>query len=263
VSQLSISTHNFILSALDAAELAEVKAASSHRDIRFGEVVCRPGEPVEAVVFPDSGVISLITLAPDGTQAEAAVTGPEGGAGLIEALGSGVSSTTGTVQAAGSAWLVPRQVCLALYESSATFRHAAALSAEFQTIEARQSMHCRSYHVTQARLARWLLEMRDKGRIPGDRITLTQEFLSMMLGVQRTTVSTIAGAMKAEGLISFSRGLIELRDTLALEAQACVCRAELRDQYRRIICQAEDDADSVLAPPARPHAALSNDGWVC
>jgi hypothetical protein len=175
----------------------------------------------------------------------------DGGADLVEALGSGVTSTIGVVQAGGTAWFVPAQVCRDLNEKSSRFRRAASLAAELQALEARQSTLCRSYHLMPVRLSRWLLEMRDKSGADGDRLKLTHEFMAAMLGVQRTTVSTVAHDMQAKGLIRYSRGLIEINDADRLEAQACTCRAEVRNHIA-----ASSRLSQIAAKAIEPNGAV-------
>ena len=94
---------------------------------------------------------------------------------------------------------------------------------ELQIGESRQSALCQADHKVEQRFSRWLLESfdRTRGRNP---LPFTQEYLAAMLGVQRTTVSTFAAELRAEGLIGYSRGRIELLDFAGLEARACECR---------------------------------------
>jgi DNA-binding XRE family transcriptional regulator len=87
--------------------------------------------------------------------------------------------------------------------------------------EARQTIACIAHHPADRRLAWWLLECQD--RTGKDRLALTQDFLGTMLGVQRTTVTQIAVGLKAEGLITCSRGVISILNRGGLEARSCEC----------------------------------------
>ena len=75
-------------------------------------------------------------------------------------------------------------------------------------------------------MARWLLQTRD--RIESDRIPLTQEFLSQMLGVRRTTVTVVAGVLQEAGLIRYRRGYVEIIDRLGVDQAACECYRVIR-----------------------------------
>ena len=98
--------------------------------------------------------------------------------------------------------------------------------AEIMLAEARQSVVCQAMHSVEGRCARWLLESRDRSGV-GDRLPLTQEYLAAMLGVQRTTVNPIAGALQRRGLIQYSRGRIDILDAEGLQRAACDCRRVL------------------------------------
>src|ERR1700704_6603021 len=102
------------------------------------------------------------------------------------------------------------------------------LLAQVQTTAA-----CNALHHVEARLSRWILQTRD--RTETDRVPLTQEFLSEMLGVRRTSVSEVAHKLQMDGLIRYSRGLIEIVDRLALERRACECYAGIREKAARIL----------------------------
>jgi CRP-like cAMP-binding protein len=77
----------------------------------------------------------------------------------------------------------------------------------------------------EARFCRWLLQSAD--RAGNDTVTLTQELLAEMLGVRRTSVTEVAGKLQAEGLISYSRGIIRILDRAGLEARSCECYATM------------------------------------
>ena len=103
---------------------------------------------------------------------------------------------------------------------------------ELAIAEARQVIACRNLHDVVQRLAWWLLETQD--RLGRDELPLTQEFLSVMLGVQRTTVTEHAGRLQDEGLIRYRRGMIEVLDRAGLDARACECHATVQ-HFRKCI----------------------------
>lgn len=227
---------NMILAALPAEDLQFLGARSRLEDLVYDVEVIRPYDAVQRVLFPEAGVISIITEGPDGEAVEAGIVGCEGAAGLFEALGSGAYSSRGTVQKSGAAWSVPAADCRHLFEHSRPFRHACACASEFGAVEAKISMLCRSHHPVAQRMARWLLEMADRSATASDlTLTLTQEHLALMLGVQRTTVTQAAHELRSVGAISYSRGRINIVDAEVLEQRACGCRAMLAEHRSRII----------------------------
>jgi CRP-like cAMP-binding protein len=99
---------------------------------------------------------------------------------------------------------------------------------ELLLAQVQQTAACNALHATESRLARWLLQIRD--RIDSDVLPLTQEFLSQMLGVRRTTVTLVARQLEQAGVIKNRRGRIVVLDRKGLEDVACECYAIVRDQ---------------------------------
>ena len=96
-----------------------------------------------------------------------------------------------------------------------------------------QIIGCERFHAVEARAARWMLEMDD--RVAQDEFTMTHEFLALMLGVRRQTVSAVASDLSRQGLVVYRRGFIEIIDRAGLEAVTCECYAFIRDEYARLV----------------------------
>ena len=96
-----------------------------------------------------------------------------------------------------------------------------------------QSVACNALHSVEARFCRWLLTCQD--RIDSNTVSLTQEFLADMLGVQRTTVTAVAGALQAKGVIRYRRGIVDILDRPGLEAMTCECYDAVRRNYERLL----------------------------
>ena len=94
--------------------------------------------------------------------------------------------------------------------------------------QARVTAACNALHKVEARFCRWLLQTRD--RAESDTLALTQEFLSEMLGVRRTSVTEVAQKIQDAGAISYSRGTIKIIDLDALKAMSCECYETLREE---------------------------------
>ena len=106
--------------------------------------------------------------------------------------------------------------------------------------QAQQSVACNALHDATSRMARWLLMTAD--RTGSAQLPLTQEYLAIMLGVQRTTVTSIAGILKNASLIGYRRGQIQIFDRVGLEAYACECYAALRQTSERLLAAKLDAA---------------------
>jgi hypothetical protein len=84
-----------------------------------------------------------------------------------------------------------------------------------------QSTACNAVHSVEQRLARWLLMAHD--RVGRDDFPLTQEFVAMMLGATRPTVTVVAGTLQKAGLITYHRGHVTIVDREKLESASCEC----------------------------------------
>jgi CRP-like cAMP-binding protein len=104
---------------------------------------------------------------------------------------------------------------------------------ELRLAQTQQSAACNALHGAESRLSRWLLQTSDV--IGADVVPLTQEFLSQMLGVRRTTVTAIARSLQKTGMIHYTRGRIEISDREKLEQCACECYEVLRRQPAQIL----------------------------
>ena len=228
-----LESRNFLLAGLEREERERLLSDARLTPLRFGDRVFEPDQQVEGVFFPETGVISIITEASNGEAAEGGVVGVEGAAGLAEALGSGCMASLGTVQADGKAWLVHVRNCRELHRSSGRFRALAARSTEFQMVESRQSLLCRSYHHVEQRLARWILMAHD--RTVADDVAMTHEFLAVMLGVRRASVTVALDSFEKKGVIEARRGTITVVDRKAIEKMAGHFYGVPEAEFRRLI----------------------------
>src|SRR4051794_6665108 len=194
----------------------------------LGTVLAETGDQLDQVIFPLSGMISLVVVMKDGRAIETATVGRDGVHGEAVAFGPYRSKVRALVQMEmKGAWLTSQQ-----------FRKAAGTNPALQAMcfkqneallaQARITAACNALHLVEARFCRWLLQTR--AVTESDTLTLTQEFLSEMLGVRRTSVTEVASRLQAKGIISYSRGVIRIVDLPALEERACECLQTLREQ---------------------------------
>jgi CRP-like cAMP-binding protein len=193
-----------------------------------GEVLHPVGASIEHVYFPESGMVSMLTIMRSGEQIETAIIGCEGVIGGWVAINGANTNTQSTVQVEGSAWQVSTAKFLETYNLSDPFRSAMNGYQGVILFQAQQSAGCHAIHSVEARLCRWLLLSQDM--LGSEQVPLTQEFLSHMLGVRRTSVSLSAHALQKSGLIQYVRGKITINNRKGLEECACECYAAIRER---------------------------------
>lgn len=213
--------HNRLLAAISPATFGLLERDLQHGAFEQGSVLLEPGDAVERVYFPQTGMISLLVVTKDGQGIEAATIGREGGVGLHRGNGKRRAFTRAVTQVGGTF----------SYIRADRFEHAAKQNGEINDlisrytevlwVEAQQIAACNAIHNAEARLCRWLLQTMD--RIESDTVPLTQEFLSQMLGVRRTTVTMLAQALQMKNVIQYRRGKIVVTNRGHLEDCACEC----------------------------------------
>jgi len=231
---------NALLRSLSPDDFRALKPHLKLFELRTGAVLYEMEDLVDWVYLPETGLLSLITIMVSGTALETSIVGREGGVGFVEALGSGKMFTRVIVQVPGQAYRVNAKAYREAFDGSAGMRGAVHRQIELLQAEGRQAIACHGLHKVGERFNRWLLECHD---LAGgmDVLPLKQEFLAVMLGVSRTTVTRIAKASQAKGLIRYVRGSVQILDREGLERGACECRASVQHLRHEL------EPDSVLA----------------
>jgi len=231
---------NRLLAALPAPELDLLEPELEMIALDQDAVLSQAGDDIEYVVFPHSGAITLMIDMADGHTVATAAIGREGAVGILSVLGPSPSATTAVVRAAGTASRIPASRFLDIFNRSPAIRrmvqnHVKAMLMQFQL-----GLACNALHPVEARMARWLLQLRD--RVDHDTLPLTQHALSQMLGVRRTTVTLLMRNLRARGAIrSDRRGLIEI-DRARLAAAACECHRVMRLEVEEIFSANSDQS---------------------
>jgi CRP-like cAMP-binding protein len=226
-------TKNRLLLALSDDDFQRLAGSARLVDLKLGHVLYEAEAVLDTVWFPETGLISIMSVMLSGAMIETSVLGREGGLGFIEASGGGVMFSRAVVQVPGSFLGIPAAAYRAAFDASGSLREIVQEHIELLVTEARQAMACIALHKVDQRLAWWLLEAQD--RIGGGaELPLTQEFLAVMLAVRRTTVTSHAVKLQEEGLIRYSRGRITVLDRPGLERRACECYATTQHFRRKI-----------------------------
>jgi CRP-like cAMP-binding protein len=221
---------NRLLAAMPAQDYQRLARHLVPVSLLLKQVLYEPGEQIRHVYFPESGVISLLTVVGPNKAAEVAVVGREGVVGGSTTLGINVSHVRALVQGEGTALRIESsRLRKEFRDNGAWFRELYRFSNALMS-QAAQTAACNRFHTVEARLARWLLSTRD--RINSRHFDLTQEFLSVMLGVRRVGITGAAMHLQKLKLITYSRGHIQILDSIRLEEAACSCYGVVKEIYR-------------------------------
>ncbi len=218
---------------MPAATRARFEDAGERVRLEVRASVFAKGEVVRHVHFPIDGVVSNVFEMSDGAQVEVGIVGREGMTGFPLVLTGARASNSLYAQIAGTSLKVPGAAVIAVVDATAKTRRQFMHYVEAQFSALSQYSACNRLHSLEERFARWLLMAHD--RLPADEIPLTQEFLSLMLGVRRAGVSVAASTFQRAGLISYTRGLIVVLDRVALQSASCECYDAVEERFEALL----------------------------
>lgn len=195
-----------------------------------GQCLANPGDLAEWVYFPGSCSISFVVMTTDDRMVETSSVGYEGVAALANAVTDEAHRARMLATIGGGAMALPASDLRTRADQSPVLMRLVLKFMGDSIERARRVAACHAAHTLSARLARWLLTCQD--RVDRPNIRLTQEGMGLMAGTLRSSISLTAGAFKDSGLISYSRGTVEILDRPRLESLACDCyRMEAGDRF--------------------------------
>jgi CRP-like cAMP-binding protein len=222
---------NHLLAALSLEDFRGLEPHLETVELAKGSVVYETGDPMPYAYFPQTAVVSLVTVLADGKTVEMAVFGREAMFGLTAALVTHRSLGRYMVQTTGTASRISTKALHGGFETRPAVREVILRFVEALLAQSLQSMACNTVHSVVARCCRWILTMQD--RMATDTLPLTHEHLSAMLGVQRSTVSLVVRDLQTSGLIRQGRAMITVTDRPGLEAAVCECYDLTRHRFEQ------------------------------
>ena len=208
----------------------------NERAQRRGDVINEPNAPIEHVHFPERGIASIVATSDDGRRLEVGLYGREGMSGTTLVLGSDRTPHEHFYQVEGSAILVGAdELGDAIQRSPPLNRLLLRYVQAFQTQITYTALSNGTYTIEE-RLARWLLMCHD--RVDGDELPLTHEFLGLMLGVRRSSVTVALQTLEAAQVIRAQRGRQTILNRSKLEDIAGDSYGRAEAEYARLIGRA-------------------------
>ena len=223
---------NQLLKMLPEADRENLLRHSRTTALRHGDVLAEPGDDIRNVYFPDSGIVSFVVELRDGSLVQTSMVGCDGVIGAAQAIDGKKSINKIIVQVPGSAHVLDRDPLRDILRRGSEIARLFASHDQFFIADIQQTAACNAHHRTEARMARWLLRMRD---LVGDDLPITQEYLAAMIGVTRTTVTELASAMQDAGIITYVRGSLHITNAEALKAHACECYEAVLENYESLM----------------------------
>lgn len=185
------------------------------------------------VYFPADAIISMQYVMEDGASAAISVVGNEGLMGVSLFMGGESTPSISVVQSAGYAYRLPGQRLKTEFNRHGDLLQLMLRYTQALITQMAQTAVCNRHHSIDQQLSRWLLLSLD--RLPGNRLTMTQEFIAGMLGVRREGVTQAARRLQTAGIIEYKRGLITVLDRKELELSSCECYGVVVEETERLL----------------------------
>ena len=216
---------NEILRSIPRSELGMLLPFMEITALSARSVLNEAAKPIEHCYFPNDGVVSIIHVMTDGRSIEVGLTGKEGFIGLPVIVGYEVSLVRSIIQVNATSYKVSAENLKTVLQSCPVLERNLQRYSQELSIQSIQIAACNRLHSVDQQLSRWLLMTQD--RVGKSTFPLTQEFISHMLGTRRASVSVAAGTLQKRGLITYTRGQVNIQDRAGLEKASCECYREI------------------------------------
>lgn len=228
---------NRLLGRLPAADLARIQPQLKTTPLAVRDVLQHPEQPIRQVFFINSGVASITGALPSGEMIEVATVGDEGFVGVDaifsdRAVGRETMLQVPAADGHTTADVMTAEDFRREYAAGGAFQQAVHVYMQGFMSVLMRATPCFGFHSVQERTARWLLLTHD--RVHSDEFELSHEFLALMLGASRPTVTVAAGVLRTAGLIRYTHGRVTILDRPGLEAASCDCYAVLKADFDRL-----------------------------
>ena len=229
----ALHRQNHLLAALGIEVQARVFQHLELVQLPLGKVLYESGDVMPYVYFPTDSIVSLLYVMQDGASAEISVVGNEGVVGIALFMGGESTTSRAVVQSGGCAFRLQAQLLKDEFGRHGELLVLLLRYTQSLITQTAQTAACNRHHSVDQQLCRWLLLSLD--RLPGTRLTMTQELIANMLGVRRVGVTEAAGKLQKLGAIEYSRGQITIKNRPQVERMCCECYQAVKIESDRLL----------------------------
>ncbi|MFZ6843109.1 Crp/Fnr family transcriptional regulator [Undibacterium sp. RuTC16W] len=224
---------NHLLAALPEADFGRISKDLELVHLTHNVSLYESGMRLQHVYFPTTCIVSLMYVLEDGASAEIAVVGNEGIVGVSMFMGGETTPNRAVVQSEGYAYRLRGQLLRDEFDRAGTVLRILLRYTQALITQMTQTAVCNRHHTVEQQLCRWLLLSLD--RRSSNSVVMTQQMIANLLGVRRERVTEAAGNLQRAGLISYSRGAIEVLNRPALEKIVCECYGVIKQEFDRLL----------------------------
>ena len=223
---------NQLLNSLEPRAFERVEKKLTRVKLRPKEIVYKPNEPIDHVLFPENAVVCLMTLMSNGDTIEAATVGREGASWISASVGAPSMPCETIVVIEGTALRLPIGDLDRELKENGHFRDVLTEYSHALLIASMRTSACNGLHGLQERCARWMLMTLD--RVGSDRFAVTKEFLAQLMGTNRPTVSVLVSVLERAGILHVEGRWVTVADRNRLKEAACECYDVIRRTYEAV-----------------------------
>ncbi len=220
---------NYLLSSLNNAGRERFFPNLRRVELETKQVLYHPDQRISDIFFPEDSVIAMLTVMENGATIESATVGREGASWISASFKSPTMPCQTMVAIPGQAYKVPAEVVEREIRENGAFHNTLSHYSHVLLIQTLRSTACNGLHTLEQRCARWMLLTSD--RTGHDRFAITHDFLSQLLGVQRTGVTALVHRLALNGVLEVNRGQIRIADRKKLEELSCECYRIMKAQF--------------------------------
>jgi CRP-like cAMP-binding protein len=234
----SLNFKNSFIQTLSAQDVEDLCSCLESVEMPLGMKIYDPYCEIKHIYFPETSIISIVTLLQSGNGVETAIVGKEGFSGVETILAENGVPREAMVQLGGMGYRAKVSDFKHLFEKNKTFSEQVLRYLYPFVTQIAQNSACLCYHSIEKRLARWLLMFHE--RAASDELQLTQEFIAMMLGVHRQNLNKNINKLQQENLISYNRGRIRILSRAGLLESSCECYEVIKTAFAGYLRQSEN-----------------------
>ena len=223
---------NQLLNSLKPDAFERVEKTLRRVTLRPKDVVYKPNQPIDHVLFPETAVVCLMTVMSNGDTIEAATVGREGASWISASVGAPSMPCETIVVIEGTALKLPIADLDRELKENGHFRDVLTEYSHALLIASMRTSACNGLHGLQERCARWILMTLD--RVDAERFAVTKEFLAQLLGTNRPTVSVLVSVLEKAGILNVEGREVTLADRDRLKEAACECYDIIRRNYEAV-----------------------------
>ena len=224
---------NHLLAELPHVEFERIRPHLIPVKLPLGKVLYESGDKLDYVYFPTTAIVSLLYIMENGTTAEIGVVGNDGILGIALFMGGDTTPNRAVIQSAGEAYKMRAKDLMNEFSLGGKFHNMLLRYTQALITQISQTAVCNRLHTVEQQLCRWLLLSHD--RLDSDKLVMTHDLISNMLGVRREGVTLAARKLSDRNLIKNVRGTMTILDRAGLEQAVCECYKVVNDEYNRLL----------------------------